>query len=122
MARIGGSVFKDIRVNDFYIDQSGRPSQMMREYDPSPLSLTLSSPHLSVCLSVCLSVSLSLSLSLSLCLSLCLCLSLSLSVSLCLPFFSSSSAPPCLYLPIRRFPKPRILLGLLQYRIATPFS
>jgi dolichyl-diphosphooligosaccharide--protein glycosyltransferase len=32
MARIGGSVFKDIRVQDFYVDQQGRPSKMMSEY------------------------------------------------------------------------------------------
>jgi len=31
MARIGGSVFKDINPQAFYIDQSGRPSKMMYE-------------------------------------------------------------------------------------------
>lgn len=31
MARIGGSVFKDIRPDMFYIDSTGRPSKMMFE-------------------------------------------------------------------------------------------
>jgi dolichyl-diphosphooligosaccharide--protein glycosyltransferase len=31
MARIGGSVFKDVKANEFYIDRQGRPSRMMRE-------------------------------------------------------------------------------------------
>jgi dolichyl-diphosphooligosaccharide--protein glycosyltransferase len=31
MARIGGSVFKDINPNEFYVDRQGRPSKMMYE-------------------------------------------------------------------------------------------
>jgi hypothetical protein len=31
MARIGASVFKDFKANEFYIDRQGRPSRMMRE-------------------------------------------------------------------------------------------
>jgi asparagine N-glycosylation enzyme membrane subunit Stt3 len=31
MARIGGSVFKDVNPNDFYVDSQGRPSRMMAE-------------------------------------------------------------------------------------------
>ena len=31
MARIGASVFKDVKANEFYIDRQGRPSRMMRE-------------------------------------------------------------------------------------------
>jgi len=31
MARIGGSVYKDVKANDFYIDRQGRPSKMMYE-------------------------------------------------------------------------------------------
>jgi dolichyl-diphosphooligosaccharide--protein glycosyltransferase len=31
MARIGASVLKDVKANEFYIDRQGRPSRMMRE-------------------------------------------------------------------------------------------
>jgi dolichyl-diphosphooligosaccharide--protein glycosyltransferase len=31
MARIGGSVFKDVKAHEFYIDRNGRPSRMMQE-------------------------------------------------------------------------------------------
>ena len=51
MARIGGSVFKDVKAHEFYVDRQGVPSPMMREslvynlvlnrFDPNvpPLSL-----------------------------------------------------------------------------------